>query len=51
MLLDRDVATLPKRPVDGQLAANVSASLDRAVAALLARQHDTGWWVGEDEAN
>jgi squalene-hopene/tetraprenyl-beta-curcumene cyclase len=28
-----------------------ASSLDRSVAALLARQHDDGWWKGELETN
>jgi squalene-hopene/tetraprenyl-beta-curcumene cyclase len=45
------VAVLAPGKLDAALASRVDGALDVAVRSILSRQHQDGWWAGEDEAN
>src|SRR5690349_4899690 len=47
----RAPSVVEREPEAGTDRVEVAATLERARAALLARQDKAGWWQGEDEAN
>ena len=51
VLIDSQAPSLETVTAPPELALPVESSLTHAVQALLKRQDNAGWWIGEDEAN